>query len=80
MTSSLQVRNLDDELVARLKRRAARHGRSAEAEHREILRQALAGEDDTSFEALAAELRKLTRGRRQTPSEILLREGRDERR
>lgn len=80
MTSSLHVRNLDDELVARLKRRAARHGRSAEAEHREILRQALAGEDDTSFEALAAELRKLTRGRRQTPSEILLREGRDERR
>jgi antitoxin FitA len=76
---SLHVRNLDDDLIARLKRRAARHGRSAEAEHREILRQALAGEEEASFEKLAAELRKLTRGRRQTPSEILLREGRDER-
>jgi plasmid stability protein len=38
---NLHVRNLDDELIGRLKRRAARHGRSAEAEHREILRQAL---------------------------------------
>ena len=28
---------------------------------------------------LAAEFRKLTRGRRHTPSEVLLREGRDER-
>jgi plasmid stability protein len=41
---SLIVRNVDDELVRRLKMRAARHNRSAEAEHREILRQALAGE------------------------------------
>jgi plasmid stability protein len=73
------VRNLDDELFAKLKRRAARHGRSAEAEHREILRQALAGDDASSFDTLAADFRKLTRGRRQTPSEILLREGRDER-
>lgn len=76
---NLHVRNLDDDLIARLKRRAARHGRSAEAEHREILRQALAAEIEPSFDTLAAELRKLTRGRRQTPSEVLLREGRDER-
>ena len=73
---NLHVRNLDDELIARLKRRAARHGRSAEAEHREILRQALAAEVEPSFDTLAAELRKLTRGRKQTPSEVLLREGR----
>ena len=79
MAGSLHVRNLDDDLIARLKRRAARHGRSAEAEHREILRQALAGDDEASFDTLAADLRKLTRRRRQTPSEILLREGRDER-
>lgn len=76
---NLHVRNLDDELVARLKRRAARHGRSAEAEHREILRQALGSEEEPSFDQLAAELRKLTKGRRQTPSEVLLREGRKER-
>ena len=79
MAGSLHVRNLDDELIARLKRRAARHGRSAEAEHREILRQALAQEEDASFEKLAAELRKLTKVRKQTPSEVLLREGRAER-
>lgn len=79
MTRNLHVRNLDEELVTRLKRRAARHGRSAEAEHREILRQALAAEKELSFDKLAAELRKLTRRRRQTPSEVLLREGRKER-
>ena len=76
---SLQVRNLDDELVGRLKRRAARHGRSAEAEHREILKQALSSESEPSFLELAAEIRKLTEGTQQTPSEVLQREGRDER-
>jgi antitoxin FitA len=79
MPSNLHVRNLDDELIARLKRRAARHGRSTEAEHREILRQALTSEVDPSFEELAAELRKLTKRRKQTPSELLLAEGREER-
>ncbi len=39
----LIVRNLEEAVVRELKRRAARHGRSAEAEHREILRQALLG-------------------------------------
>lgn len=79
MPSNLHVRNLDDDLIAKLKRRAARHGRSTEAEHREILRQALAAEIEPSFEELAAELRALTKRRKQTPSEMLLREGRDER-
>ena len=79
MAGNLHVRNLDDNLIARLKRRAARHGRSTEAEHREILRQALSGDFELPFETLAAELRKLTRRRKQTPSEALLREGREER-
>lgn len=79
MAGSLHVRNIEPELIARLKRRAARHGRSAEAEHREILRQALAADGEISFDQLAAELRKLTEGRKHTPSEILQREGRDER-
>jgi plasmid stability protein len=39
--AQLIVRNLDPDLVHRLKIRAAQHGRSMEAEHREILRQAL---------------------------------------
>ncbi|TWG98092.1 plasmid stability protein [Mesorhizobium sp. J18] len=79
MAGSLHVRNLDDDLIAKLKLRAARHGRSAEAEHREILRQALEAEVEPAFDELAAQLRKLTAGRKQTPSEVLLREGRDER-
>ena len=39
--AQLIVRNLDDEIVARLRQRAAQHGRSTEAEHREILRDVL---------------------------------------
>jgi plasmid stability protein len=35
--ANLIVRNLDDEIVQALKERAARHRRSAEAEHRAIL-------------------------------------------
>ena len=38
----LIVRNVDDELIRALKIRAAQRRRSAEAEHREILREALA--------------------------------------
>jgi len=79
MPGNLHVRNLDEELIAQLKRRAARHGRSTEAEHREILRQALANEEGPSFDTLAADLRKLTKRRKQTPSEVLLREGRRKR-
>jgi plasmid stability protein len=79
MSRSLSIRNLDDDLVARLKRRAARHGRSAEAEVRDILQRALSGEAEVGFDDLAAKLRALTRGRRHTPAETLQREGRDER-
>ncbi|HEX6902616.1 MAG TPA: DNA-binding protein [Thermoanaerobaculia bacterium] len=39
--NQLIVRNLEEEIVRELRLRAARHGRSAEAEHREILREAL---------------------------------------
>lgn len=39
--AQLIVRNLSDALVRRLKLRAAQNGRSAEAEHREILKEAL---------------------------------------
>ncbi len=39
--STLTVSGLDEDLVRRLRIRAAEHGRSAEAEHREILRQVL---------------------------------------
>ena len=79
MPGSLSVRNLDDGLIAGLKRRAARHGRSTEAEVREILRQVVAGEAEAGFDDLAAELHALTAGRQHTPAETLLRESRDER-
>ena len=78
MAGDLQIQNLDDELIVKLRRRAARHGRSTEAEHREILRSALEAEAEHSFESLAAELRKLTEQRHQTPSEVLLRQTRDQ--
>ena len=41
--AQLMVRNLPEDLVAALKQRAAKHNRSAEQEHREILRAALRG-------------------------------------
>ena len=41
--AQLMVRNLADDLVKALKQRAAKHNRSAEQEHREILRAALKG-------------------------------------
>jgi antitoxin FitA len=79
MAKSLIVRNVDDELVRRLKMRAARHNRSAEAEHREILRQALSGEPSEAFTEVAARMRALTRDRKHTPAEQLQRGSRDER-
>ena len=43
----LIVRGLDDRLIRALKERAARAGRSAEAEHRAILEQTLRPETET---------------------------------
>jgi plasmid stability protein len=39
--ASLTIRNLDDSLKAKLRLRAARHGRSMEEEARQLLRQGL---------------------------------------
>jgi plasmid stability protein len=50
--AQLIVRNLDEKLVRLLKRRAAHHGRSAEEEHREILRQALLPKRKPGFKEL----------------------------
>jgi antitoxin FitA len=41
--AQLIVRDLEDDIVGALKARARANGRSAEAEHREILRRALVG-------------------------------------
>jgi len=50
----LLVRDLDPEVVKALKLRAAKHGRSTEAEHREILKQALLGTKRKSFAQILA--------------------------
>lgn len=42
--AQLIVRNIDEDLVRRLKERAVKHGRSAEEEHRQLLRAALRSE------------------------------------
>ncbi|ALL65406.1 DNA-binding protein [Paraburkholderia caribensis MBA4] len=50
--ANLLVRNLDDALVQNLREQAAAHGRSVEAEHREILAQALFQPRKLSFAEL----------------------------
>jgi plasmid stability protein len=68
---SLIVRGVDDDLIARLKGRAASHGRSAEAEHREILRRALSeASSDVPFGALQGKIH-MTPDFEQTPEEIV---------
>jgi plasmid stability protein len=58
--AQLTVRNVDDQIVRALERRAVAHGRSAEAEHREILRQTLL-EGEEEFAVLARRLRERLR-------------------
>ena len=61
--SQLTVRNVDAQVVRALKKRAVEHGRSAEAEHRDILRRTLLedGQSRDSFARRAAEMRSRLR-------------------
>lgn len=74
--ATLTVRNLDDDVVKRLRVRAAEHGRSAEAEHREILWAALLDREQQAARPDAAsrlaEFRRRTAGRGLVPSAELL--------
>jgi len=54
--AQLIVRNLPDEVIAALTRRAARHDRSAEEEHRETLQRALLGPRKRSFSEVLARI------------------------
>jgi plasmid stability protein len=74
----LLVRNLSDDIIDALRRRAAAHHRSVEAEHRAVLESALAPGLDVLRDKLAS-LRQATEGRIDRPSESLIRESRDER-
>ena len=78
--ATLNVRRLDEDVVAKLRRRVAENNRSLEGEACHIPEKSV--EDDMpdrmrAFRARARKLRELTRGTRQTPSEILIREDRD---
>ena len=56
MTVNLIVRNIEPEVAQALKESAARHGRSAEAEHREILRATLRRPARRSFKDVLASI------------------------
>ena len=78
--ATINVRQLGEEVVHRLKRRAAKNRRSLEGEVRQILESAV--EDDMSakraaFLVWSDRMRKRTKGSYQTPSEILIREDRE---
>ncbi|HEY2708980.1 MAG TPA: hypothetical protein VGI95_13090 [Caulobacteraceae bacterium] len=76
--AQLLVRNVPDDIVDALKAQAAGHGRSAEAEHRVILANALKAGRAT-FRETAAALRRETVGRIEGQSAALIREDRDRR-
>ena len=59
--AQLVVRNIEDDLKERLRRRAKQHGRSMEEEVREILRNALKG-GDRRREGLGTRLARRFRG------------------
>jgi antitoxin FitA len=81
--ATLTVRNLNDDVVRRLRIRAAEHGRSAEAEHRDILQTALLGHEKTPTRQQAAErlaeFRRRTAGRGAPAAADLLEQSRAER-
>jgi plasmid stability protein len=76
--AQLIVRDLDEAVVAALKARAARHGRSAEAEHRRILEAAL-GAGGGRGDAAEAAARLRARFRSWDDSTAVIRAARDAR-
>lgn len=80
--AQLLVRNISDEVVRALKTRAASHGRSVEAEHRALLEAEFDADRLRRVEEFKIKAEALSRrleGRVFTPSEVLIRESRDER-
>ena len=78
--AAINVRQLDDDVVDRLKARASSNNRSLEGEVRHILE--CAADDDMAakrarFLVASRRLREKTRGRKHTPAEVLIREDRD---
>ena len=79
--ADIVLRDLAEDTKVKLRLRAASNQRSMNAELRDIVSTALAQPQHSSraaFKQLAADIRALSAGREQTPSEVLLRESRDE--
>ncbi|MCY4228269.1 MAG: hypothetical protein OXD44_11715 [Gammaproteobacteria bacterium] len=79
--AAISVRQLDDDVVNRLKQRASSNNRSLEGEIRHILECAANDHDHMAVKRImfleaSDRLREMTRGRRQTPAEVLVREDR----
>lgn len=78
--ATINVRQLDDDVVNRLKCRATSNNRSLEGEVRHIL-ECVADDDRVAkraaFLAASDRLRRKTEGTKQTPAEALIREDRD---
>ena len=76
--ATLTIRNLDDEVVERLKKKAKDSNRSLEGEVRELLKQAVNRHSPEELLALADRIAAMTpKGVKQTDSAELLREDRD---
>ncbi len=75
--ANLTIRNVDDEVVERLKKRAKDNGRSLEAELRELLKQAAKRKSPEELLAIADRIAAMTPDVPQTDSAELLREDRD---
>ncbi len=78
--ATINVRQLDEDVVERLKRRAADNNRSLESEVRHILEQAAEdgmAEKRKRFRALSERLRKQQTSKSETPAHVFIREDRD---
>lgn len=76
--ANLTIRNVDDEVVKRLKKKAKDNNRSLEAEVRELLKQSANRKSTNELLAIADRIAAMTpKGVKQTDSAELLREDRD---
>lgn len=75
---NLTVRNLDNEVIDRLKRQARSNHRSLEAEVRHLLTRSVPSRlDMAAFRERSRRLAEMTAGSPQTDSTLLIREDRD---
>ncbi|MFQ5774812.1 MAG: Arc family DNA-binding protein [Kiloniellaceae bacterium] len=75
--ATVTIRNLDDEVVAKLKQRAKAHHRSLEAELRVLLTDAASRPSTEEFRKQAERIAAMTPDVSQTDSASLIREDRD---